>query len=74
MEGLGPKRAFLTDKMNELVSDTPLSVSFLYVNRPLADANIRKCHKCVGSLKPHDPVTKVRRCGHMYHTDCYVKH
>lgn len=74
MEGLTPQKPFLSEKMLKLVSDTDISLTFLYANRTAQDQSARKCAKCGATLKPHDPVTKLRVCNHLYHTDCYVKH
>lgn len=73
-EGVKKIKHFLSDAMNTLVTDTELSTTFLFLNRSPADNGVRKCCKCPGTLKPHDPVTKIRKCGHIYHTDCYAKH
>jgi hypothetical protein len=74
VEGLSPSKPFITDSMNILVRNTQYSTSFLYKDRQAQDASVRKCVKCSGSFKNHDPVSKISKCGHMYHTECYAEH
>lgn len=73
-ESLTPNRIYRSDKLHELVTNTACTTTFLFCDRKGDDLNVRKCHSCSATLKPNDPCSKVDKCGHIYHTDCYVKH
>lgn len=72
-ESLPNKKPFLSSMLSDCLESTHLSLTFLYMDRSPEDNMVRHCAKCKGTMKPNDPVTKIRKCGHLYHADCYVK-
>jgi len=72
VEGVTKSKGFYTKEMWDLFNDTNFSLSFMYKDREVADSNQRRCTLCGGNFKANDPVTKLRQCGHIFHSECYL--